>query len=198
MNITKLENNIVERIEKLRDDIEAIQQPRSDFAIKHFVVGQHDMPGRQRQQAVLELQIKMFNIRRAQLDEKKLIIEQERFRESDDPLDHIEAEKIDIDLAELRLARMGAIREASALLAILDQLPQYTYEQYQQEEAEYWQARLSRQALQDMRSVGTIGAGNLEAIGQIGRELGKPATMLQEEELKAIAALGTSVYPSTK
>ena len=29
------------------------------------------MPGRQRQQAVLELQIKMFNIRRAQLEENE-------------------------------------------------------------------------------------------------------------------------------
>lgn len=189
MEIKKLENDIVKRIEKLRDDIEAIQQPRSDFALHHFVVGQHDMPGRQRQQAVLELQIKMFNIRRAQLDEKKLIIEQERFRESDDPLDHIEAEKIDIDLAELRLARMGAIREATALLAILDQLPQYTYEQYQEEEAKYWQARLSRQALQDMRAAGTIGAGNLEAIAQTYRELGKPADALNEGELRALAML---------
>lgn len=167
MDILKQESAIIERIESLRKDIEAIQQPRSDFAIKHFVVGQHDTPGRQRAQAVLELQIKMFNIRRAQLEEKRMNILRERHLQSGDELDKIEAEKIDLDLAELRLSRMGAIREATALLAILDQLPPYSYEQYQAEEVEYWNRRLSRQALQDLRSMGTIGAGNLEAINQM-------------------------------
>ena len=167
MDIKQQENKLIKQIENIRSDIEAIQQPRSDFAIKHFVVGQHDMPGRQRQQAVLELQIKMFNIRRAQLEEKRMIIQRQRFIEIGDELDKIEAEKIELDLAELRLSRMGAIREATALLEILDTLPKYTYEQLQQEEAMYWQRRLSRQALQDLRSIGTVSAGNLEAIGQM-------------------------------
>ena len=94
-------------------------------------------------------------------------IQRQRFMETGDELDKVEAEKIEVDLAELRLSRMGAIREANALLKILDTLPEYTYEQLQQEEAEYWQRRLSRQAPQDLRSWGTISAGNLEAIGQM-------------------------------
>ena len=143
------------------------------------------MPGRQRQQAVLELQIKMFNIRRAQLEEKRMKIQRQRFMETGDELDKVEAEKIEVDLAELRLSRMGAIREANALLKILDTLPEYTYEQLQQEEAEYWQRRLSRQALQDLRSMGTISAGNLEAIGQM---IGEKAH-LDIETIKALAKI---------
>lgn len=195
--INKYENEIIEKIEALREDIDAIQQPRSDFALKHFVVGMHDTPGRQRMQAVLELQIKMFNIRRVQLEEKKLHIERRRqqgivkgwntFKRS---LAEIEIERIDIDLADMNLARLGAIREAKCLLAILDNLPKYTYEQLQEEEVLYWQARLSRQALTDLKSMGTIGVGNAEAIMQMFRELGsREVQFLPMESLKAIGKL---------
>lgn len=186
MDIVQQEKNITARIEALRADIEAIQQPRSDFAIKHFVVGQHDTPARQRQQAVLELQIKLFNIRRAQIEEQKLKIQQARLRKSQDELDVLEAERLELDEAEMRLARMGAIREAEALLAIVDALPKFTYEEYQEAEAEYWARRLSRQALQDLRATGTISVGNLEAIRQATAQ---ESPQLNAEEFLALAKL---------
>lgn len=198
MDIIGLENKLIEKIEGLRSDIEAIQQPRSDFAIEHFVVGQHDTPGRQRMQAVLELQIKMFNIRRAQLEEKKLLVErrkQEKISitngdEFEQELAAIEIERIDIDLADMRLARLGAIRESQCMLAILDRLPRYSYAQLQEEEAAYWQARLSRQALQDMKTMGTISQGSAEAITQMLRELGTHGDALKVDDLQALSKLG--------
>lgn len=195
MNIENLENNLVARIERLREDIEAIQQPRSNFALKHFVVGMHDMPGRQRQQAVLELQIKMFNIRRGQLAERETLAKKrkaEKDLESEDiyirEMAQIEIERCDVDIAELKLARIGAAREAEYLLAILDALPRYTYEDYQREEAQYWRARLSRQALQDMKAMGTVSAGNQEAIRQMFREPGSSSAgaFMNDEYLRAL------------
>lgn len=194
-DISKLEKEVYDRITALQKDIDAIQQPRSDFALTHFVVGAHDMPGRQRMQAVLELQIKMFNIQRAQLDERKLLIERDRQVEikgkwttgkREKELAQIEIERIDTDLAELRLARLGAVREANCLLAILERLPKYSYEELQKEEAQYWKARLSRQALQDLKATGTIGQGNLDAIRQI---TGAKTGNLSLEELAALGVL---------
>lgn len=196
-DLMKLEEDVIGRIEEL--DIDMIQQPRSDFVLEHFVVGTHDMPGRQRVQAVLELQIKLFNIRRAQLEERKLRVEkkQKEYKLTGSTIDvlereliQIEIERIEMDLAEMSLARLGAVREAQALLAILDRLPKYTYEQLQAEEAEYWRARLSRQALQDMKSMGTIGQGNAEAIRQMMKKVGTKGNALEDEALKGIAKLG--------
>lgn len=196
--IIELENELVNKIEGLREDIEATQQPRSNFALEHFVVGMHDTPGRQRMQAVLELQIKMFNIKRTQLEERKigvLIRQQEKIKEDntggsvESELAEIEIERLQTDLAEMRLARMGNIREAKCLLAIVERLPKYTYEELQAEEWKYWPARLSRQALQDMKSIGTIGQGNSEAIAQMFRILGEMGHSLPADQLQAIAMI---------
>lgn len=195
-NLEALENQIVKQIQNLKEDIDAIQQPRSDFALEHFVVGMHDTPGRQRMQAVLELQIKMFNIQRAQLEERKLrvnIKQQEeiftnaRKRTLEVELADIEIERIQTDLAEIRLARLGAVREAQALLAILNKLPKYTYEQLQKEEVEYWNLRLTRQAMNDMKSIGTISQGNAEAIAQVFRKLGERQEPLPDEMLESLS-----------
>lgn len=189
MDIIAMEDELVKKISDLKDDIEAIQQPRSDFAIEHFVVGMHDTPGRQRMQAVLELQIKMFNIRRVQLQEKKLRIEIEQLAKINDDLSKVSIEEKELDIAEMNLARLGAIREAMCLLSILDRLPRYTYEQLQAEEVQYWQARLSRQAMQDAKSIGTIGAGNAEAITQMFREIGAQPHSLPSEQLQALGLM---------
>lgn len=200
MEIINIEKDLVKKIEELKADIDAIQQPRSDFALTHFVVGAHDLPGRQRAQAVLELQIKMFNIKRAQLDERRLLAEKYKQKavaeysrgQYEKEIAEIEIERIETDLAELRLARIGSIREAQCLLAILEHLPKYTYEELQAEEAQYWQARLSRQALQDLRTTGSIGQGNIEAIRQYLKKTGDRTAPLSIEELDALTG-GTPV-----
>lgn len=197
MDLSITENNLVRQIENLKADIDAIQQPRSDFALMHFVVGAHDMPGRQRMQAVLELQIKMFNIRRAQLDERRLLAEKKKQSKIvlenpetyEGEMAQIETERIEVDLAELRLARLGAIREANCLLAILEKLPKYSYEQLQAEEGRYWVARLGRQALLDMRTTGTVSQGNIDAIQQMFNPIGTEKNLLDAGELKALATL---------
>lgn len=173
-DITIQENKVIKRILSLREDIDAIQQPRSNYAIEHFVVGQHVMPGRQRMQAILELQIKLFNIQEAQLDVEKLQIEIEEL-ENKTALDKytkrlnaIEIQRKKLHIANIELSRKGAIREASALLAITDILPKYTYEEYQAEEMEYWPKRLTNQAEQDLQATGRIGQGNQEALRQAG------------------------------
>jgi len=186
MDITVREKAMVEAIENLKDDMEAIQQNRSNFQIRNFVVGQHMTPGRQRMQCVLELQIKMFNIRDAQLDAEKLNIEiehlqsgGERYDKYTEKLEGIEIEKKKLQLAQIELSRMSQVREAECLYSILQSLPKYTREQYEEEEQLYWTMRLGEQlelsALNDR--------GNLQAIKQINR--GVLAEPLSQEQIMA-------------
>lgn len=167
---------IIDSIEGLTEEFVTIQQPRSDFALKHFVVGQHDLPGRQRVQAIMELQSKLFQIKRAKVARQKikLTIEKENKRyETGDGLTQREAQleidSAEIDIAEIDLAMIGAVREANTLLAILSNMPKYTREQLEEEEAEYWKRRLTRQYVIGGRDIG----GNLEAMLQTMTEPGK-------------------------
>lgn len=159
-------NTVIENIENLQADIDMIQQPRSDYALKHFVVGQHDLPGRQRAQAVLELQAKLFTIKRSKIAKEKTLIQIEKYKkvyEIGDAMTQQEA-KLDmdscgVDIAEIELGMLGAVREANTLLAILATMPTYTRAEFEAEEEAYWQRRLARQYIIGQRDFG----GNLDA-----------------------------------
>jgi hypothetical protein len=166
---------VTDIIEALRDDLEMIQQPRSDFALRHFVIGQHDLPGRQRAQAVLELQGKLFSIKRSRIAKARILLlieKQKKIFETGDQMKQQEAQleiqSAEVDLAELDLGMLGAVREANTLLAILATMPKYTREQLESEEAEYWQRRLTRQYIVGQRDLG----GNLDAVLQVMTEPG--------------------------
>ena len=171
------ENTARTEIESLRDDILSIQQPRSDYQLEHFVVGSHDLPGRQRAQAILELQAKLFAIQRNQLEQQRIEIEikQNKSKVADTyegKLAELEVSRLEVNLAELELTRIGSLRETEFLLKLLGSLPKYTYEQLQEEEQKYWERRLERQALEDVVQMGRVSAGNLDAILQTHRHVG--------------------------
>ncbi len=180
--LVKRENEILKSIENLRDDIDAIQQNRSNFQIKNFVIAQHMTPGRQRMQCILELQTKLFNIRDMQLDAEKLNIELEELESGGERVDsfeerfrHIYIEKKKLQLAQIELSRLSQVREAECLYAIAQTLPKYTREQYEEEEQLYWALRLNEQIeLSNDR-------GNIQALKQINRGiLTQPLTQLQK------------------
>lgn len=185
---------IIADIESLAAEFAEFQQPRSDFVLKHFVAGQHDLPGRQRAQVVMELQSKLFAIKRGKVERGRLRLKGDRAQrryESGDALDQQEAmldiDSAEVDMQELNLAMMGAVREANTLLAILSTMPIYTREQLEAEEAEYWMRRLTRQYVIGGRDVG----GNLDAVLQTLTEPGqaKPVTLGSFDEVKGLLGI---------
>lgn len=185
-NIEVREKKILDSIENLKEDMDAIQQNRSNFQIKNFVIAQHMTPGRQRMQCVLELQIKMFNIRGAQLDAEKLNIEidhlksgGERYGDYEEKLNQIEIEKKKLELAQIELGRIGQVREAECLYSILQQLPKFTREEYEEQERLYWTMRLNEQLELSAQN----DRGNLQAIKQINR--GILTEPLSQEQIQA-------------
>lgn len=153
-----------------------IQMARTPYILKHFVVGQHDTAEQQYAQCVLELQIKYDVIRRAILGREKLKIEQAKIERAAllivDPEDkrvkEIEAKLKGFDVEEQDRAMKGALREFAALYDLFKGYNQYTRDDLNKAQSDYWTKRLTRQANQDMLAFGRIQVGNADALRMAG------------------------------
>lgn len=152
--------NIIGKYDELLSAFDAVSQPRSDYQLLNFVVGDHETPERKYAQVVIELHVKMSVLRKAVVNQRKLI---KRIKQEQD-ID--EKELLIIDLEDLDFSITGAIREFNTLYAIYSDLPKFTAEELQNAETEYWHKRLTRQALIDIEANGRIGTGNLNALRQ--------------------------------
>ena len=181
-------------IEEMEQAFLEVQQPRPDYMLEHFVIGQHDTEPQQYAQCVVEMQIKWDAIRRAQLHRRKLEIEIEQLTceaEAEEEITTDYTEKSEksvveedhqaelkrlqiglrqIDIEEQDRAMLGAIREFKALYGLWRGFPKrYTREELNAAQEEYWIKRLTRQAHQDLLASGRVSVGSQEALKQIGR-----------------------------
>lgn len=173
---------IIQEREKLFAAFSAACQPRSNYQIEKFVVGDHETPERQYMQVVVELQHKTSAIRRAVVNQKQLI------RKLSKEQDELERELIQIDLDDVALVIEGAVREFNTLYAIYQRFPSFSAEQLQMAEQAYWQQRLARQAQIDIETMGTIGPGNLDALRQADMAGGFVERFMQAQQALPAAA----------
>lgn len=140
-----------------------VVRERSDYQLRHFVIGQHDTPQMRYRQILLEVKSLVSKIRLAELDVEKNRIKIQRL--TDDPLDQIKAEKLRLGIGVTLDAIEGARRELEFLLDLAKDYPQYTPQDIEDNQEEYWEARLQRQAKIDRMSVQEqISAGNLTSM----------------------------------
>ena len=169
--LTKIDervNEAVKAIEELEESFLAIQMPRTSYVIEKFVVGQHDTIEMQFSQCVLEIQIKVANLKRAKLGKRKIEIQIKELEDKGTEIDQIDADLKRIDLQEQDFAVLGALRELETLYKIYQSFPKkYTRKEIDDAQPDYWQLRLQRQAQQDLQATGRIGVGNSEALRQI-------------------------------
>ena len=164
-----IEQNVRQR--ELLEDFDAIQMARTPEVLRKFVVGAQamDHPAQGWAQCVLELQIKYDDIRRAKINAELIQIEIDDLEKAGDPKSMLNAKLKRIDLEAQDRAMLGAIREFQSLYAIYKSFDKrYTRDELDASQVEYWQNRLTRQALQEQQSrqLG-IGPGNLEALREI-------------------------------
>jgi hypothetical protein len=159
------------QIEKIAKDY--VVRERSDYQLLHFVVGQHDTPHMQYRQILLEVKSLITKIRLAELNVEKQQIKLDAL--TDEPLDQIKAEKIRMGIAITLDALEGGRRELAFLLKLAENYPSYTPQEIEDNQQEYWEARLQRQATLDRMSVEQqVSAGNLTSMlnaGMLNREL---------------------------
>lgn len=149
------------------DIIAEIQQSRSEYQLRHFVIGQHDTPEMQFYQCCIELQGMEYNLAAAELTARKLQIKADRKRATGDDLDAVKADLIDLELQQQDLAVIGARREIDALRRILAEMAVYTRAEIEQAQPEYWAQRLVRQTeLQRMGAQIGVGWSQLDAMRQ--------------------------------
>lgn len=171
----------IDKVEELFDEIRELQQNRSNFALEKFVVGQHDKPARQRKQVLDELLVLLDGLNQCVVDYEMTQIDIEELQEK--VSDKFERRRNEIKLREkqraikfIELRIIGLVRECNFLLAMLERMPKYTREQFEKEEAEYWESRLSRQAWLTDRFGGNF--GNVDAILQLYSSPGMPKPSL--------------------
>jgi hypothetical protein len=164
-------NAATERVKNLLVEMNGMKQNRSNFALTHFVVMQHDRVGRQRMQVLDELESMLFSVLDMQDNLELNLLDLKVLQDcpvSDPRRTDIAIRKAERDIIRLKMQINSHTREIQTLLSILDRLPVYTREQFEAEEAEYWNARLSRQALLSQRGNYTgMGEGNLDTILQM-------------------------------
>jgi hypothetical protein len=152
-----------------------IVRERSDYQLLHFVIGQHDTPHMRYRQILIEVKSLVTKIRFAELDVEKQQIKLDAL--TDEPLDRIKAEAIRITMAITLDALEGARRELAFLLKLAEEYPAYTPQEIEDNQQEYWEARLQRQATLERMSVEQqVSAGNLMSMlnaGLLNREIGQ-------------------------
>ena len=167
--LATIERNVQQQ--ELLEDFDAIQMARTPEVLKRFVVGAQamDHPAQGWAQCVLELQIKYDDIRRAKINSELIQIEIDELEKENTPKSLLNAKLKHIDLEAQDRAMLGAIREFQSLYAIYKNYgKRYSRDELDASQVEYWQNRLTRQALQEQQSrqLG-IGPGNLEALREI-------------------------------
>lgn len=157
--------------DKLFQAFDVIQQPRTDFELKHFVINQHDTEPQRYAQCVIELHLKYDAIRRALLEKKKAEMEiLELKKKKMDAVSEVEIEIKKLDSENLDYAILGALREFQYLLGLWHSFDkQYTREELNVAQEEYWDKRLTRQANLDLLATGRISQSNADAFRMIGK-----------------------------
>jgi hypothetical protein len=167
--LATIERNV--RQQELLEDFDAIQMARTPEVLKRFVVGAQamDHPAQGWAQCVLELQIKYDDIRRAKINSELIQIEIDELEKENTSKSLLNAKLKRIDLEAQDRAMLGAVREFQSLYAIYKNYDKrYSRDELNASQVEYWQNRLTRQALQEQQShqLG-ICPGNLEALREI-------------------------------
>jgi len=148
---------------------QSIFPSRSRYQIRHFVIGQHDTPEMQYRQILLETQDLAYKIRMAELDIEKKRIEIHRLLSSGDPIETITAEEKQLGIILTERTLNGAKLELGYLQELANEVESYTIEEIENNQEEYWNKRLSRQAgLEQMGNTQGISVGNLNSMLQIG------------------------------
>jgi len=138
---------------------------RTEFQVRHFVIGQHDTPQMQWRQILIEAQQLAYNIRMAELDIERKRIEIHKLLSTGDPLDAIQAEEKQLGIVLTERTLAGARLEMSWLEELAKEVGSYTFEEIEADQPNYWEKRLQRQADIDQFSTRNgIGAGNVQSM----------------------------------
>jgi hypothetical protein len=153
----------------IQEKVKAIKQSRSKYQIEKFVIGQHHSPEMQYYQLCLEVESVLNSIAETELRIRKVKAEAEELKSTGKESDAIEAEIKLLSIENLEAHLIGSKRELSIFEELFEQYPEYTREDIEEAQQEYWETRLTRVAqLQMLSRQGGVDWAQLEAVWQAG------------------------------
>jgi hypothetical protein len=153
----------------IQEKVKAIKQSRSKYQIEKFVIGQHHSPEMQYYQLCLEVESVFNSIAETELRIRKVKAEAEELKATGKESDAIEAEIKLLSIENLEAHLIGSKRELAIFEELFEQYPEYTREDIEEAQQEYWETRLTRVAqLQMLSRQGGVDWAQLEAVWQAG------------------------------
>lgn len=164
--LIKIDANKLEKINKAFD---AVCQPKTNFQIERFVVGQHDTPERQYMQCVIQIHTLVINIKRSEINRRRTLLKIEKLTKKKGELAELDLAEEKLNLEQIEFGLKGSLREFACYYAVLESFGKgFTYEEIQRAEIKYWPLRLARQAQCGVDAHSGPGSGNIEAMWQAG------------------------------
>lgn len=155
--------------EELGKAIAEIQQPRSNFQLDKFVIGQHPTPEMQYYQVVLEIQDLLYKYKLAEIAVEKTKIKIKRLKKTSDELKLLKAKKLELELEQTGLAMLGTQRELKQLMQIWESFEtKFTRSEIESAQQDYWLAKLANNAKAMLMSGSGVNAAHIEAMEQAG------------------------------
>jgi hypothetical protein len=156
-------------IEKIIKHAQSIQQPRSNFQLEKFVIGQHETSQMQFYQTCIEIIEGYFNLKIAKLEVEKMKIREHALRNSSDPIDQIDAQIISLGISKTESVIKGSENELARLVDLYNSFPiKYTRQDIELDQDVYWAERLQRQAALEQVSVSTSQSEHFNSLRQVG------------------------------
>jgi len=147
--------------------IKEIQQSRSRYQLEKFVVGQHDSPEMQYYQLVIEANGTTNSIKETELRIEKVKAEADELRETGKKSDSIEAQIKELSIPELETQLIGQRRELAFMEELFSQYENYTREDIELAQPEYWRSRLMRVGeMQMLARQGGVDWAHIQALYQ--------------------------------
>lgn len=151
----------------IRQAIEQIQLNRTRYQLERFAIGQHHTPEMQYRQLLSEAEALIGTIEESELRALKIEAEAEELRATGKRSDAIEADLKELGLKPLRRHIRNAQRELAVLEDLFERYPNYTVDEIEAAQEDYWRERLIRTAhFQAMG--GAVTWAQIEAIWQAG------------------------------
>lgn len=151
----------------------------SVFQIRNFTNG-GETPHRRYRHCLLQLNQKHRAMKECEFRRRRLDIDIAEINERIETAEGFEKQRLEIDLeekqyyltAEIKLIADCAI-EIAAYEQILKTLPQFTREEFEQNEQKYWEKRLLENARREMIATNSITTQTIESLEQIGFIIGR-------------------------
>lgn len=160
-------------------DMSNVPFGNSIFQIQNFTAGK-ETPQRRRRHCFLQLNQKLNVLKECEFRRRRYEIDIAEVQEKLKAAEGFEKQRLGIDLeekqywlgVEIKLIEDCMI-EIAAYRQLLESLPEFTREEFEQAEQAYWEKRLLGDAKREMLSMGTVRPETIQSLEDIGMTIGK-------------------------